>query len=277
MGELDHGAKLALRADPLGVLGHALRGVTAAKPLEKEMISAVRTVDGTYTATVDGEEVVVHVEFEAEPSSSSAARAVRTGCLLHALTELRVRVAVFYLHPAKDGRKPPERHRLPVGEEPPTLRVLSAPIWELEPEAVLHALGLVPFVGLTHDASLGHIRRAVDRIGAEPGLDERTRDQLVVATHLLGSHRFPSSQLAAIIPEEVLMQSPAYQEIVARSFRRTARKGLESRFGSIPDDLRAPLELAGSDALEQVNLALMSREDDAVLLARVRTILGVEP
>lgn len=164
MGELDHGAKLALRADPLGVIGHVLAGVTAASPWPQETISAQRTVDGSYQATIDGAPAVVHVEFEAEPSSDSGARAVEHALVLYVALRRRVRVVVFYLHPASDGRRPLDRHALPIGEEPAAIVFRPVALWDLDPEVALDGpVGLLPFVPLMRDASLGQVRRAVDR------------------------------------------------------------------------------------------------------------------
>jgi hypothetical protein len=282
MGKLDHGATLALRVDPLGILGHVLSGVTAASPWPQETISAQRTVDGSYQATIDGAPAVVHVEFEAEPSSDSGARAAEHACVLYAALRLRVRVVVFYLHRASDGRRPLDRHTLPIGEEPAAIVFRPVPLWEQDPEVALAGpIGLLPFVPLMRDASLGQVKRAVERIGAAPGLDERTRSDLVAATHLLGSYHFAPAAMAAIIPREVLMQSPAYQALLAEMqaeecvrLRRTIREGLEDQRGPIGADLLAALERANLEVLHRVIRTLMGQGASAAL-AQVREQLGL--
>lgn len=276
MGELDHGAKLALRADPEGVIGRFLPGVTKAGPLPQETISAQRTVDGSYAATVDGREIVVHVEFEAEPTSSIGERAAQAACALFVATRRRVRVLLFYLHEAKDGRLPLDRFELPIGEEPAELVFRPVRLWQQDPEAALAGpVGWLPFVPLMRDASLGHVQRAVDEIGRAPGLDERTRHDLIAATHLLGTYHFARAALAAIIPREVLMQSPGYQWLVHESHKEMIEKGFQQRLGSVPKDIQEALEAADAEVLRGVTLALMTRDDDATILARVRAALGL--
>lgn len=53
MGELDHGAKLALRVDALSVIRLALPGASQVAPLPQQVVSAG---DAAYTAVVDGRE-----------------------------------------------------------------------------------------------------------------------------------------------------------------------------------------------------------------------------
>jgi hypothetical protein len=280
MGKLDHGAKLALRADPLGIIGHVLSGVTAASAWPQETISAQRTVDGSYQATIDGVPAVVHVEFEAEPSSDSGARAAEHALVLYVALRRRVRVVVFYLHRASDGRRPLDRHTLPIGEEPAAIVFRPVALREQDPEGALTGpVGLLPFVPLMRDASLGQVKRAVERIGAAPGLDDRTRSDLVAATHLLGTYHFPPAALAANIPREALMQSPGYKamvrEVSTATLQKVARAALTNRLGTIPASIQAALDGAEPDVLEQVTLVLTSRDDDATMLARVRATLGL--
>lgn len=283
MGELDHGAKLALRADPQGLLGDFVPGLTVVRPFPQETLSAMRTVDGTYEVLLpDGRPALVHVEFEAEPTSTIAGRAMRAACTLHVAREVPVRVVVFYLHPAADGRRPLEEHLLPIGEAPVPVRFVAVPVWELAPEDMLAgSVGQAPFVTLAAEASLDHVRRAVQKIGAAPGLSEKTRDELVVATHFLGSYRFPDGGVSAIIPTEVLMQSPAYQQLVAdveaescRRLRRKILEGLQSRFGPVPIDVRAALDVATRDVLEDMIVTLIGNEGGDAM-ARVRAALGL--
>jgi hypothetical protein len=284
MGELDHGAKLALRADPQGLLGDFVPGLTVVRPFPQERVSAMRTVDGTYEVVLpDGRPALAHVEFEAEPTSSIAGRAMRAACTLHVAEELPVRVVVFYLHAAADGRRPLAEHVLPIGEDSVRVRFVAVAVWELDPEAVLAgSIGQAPFVTLSEDATLDHVRRAVDKIGAAPGLSEKTRDELVVATHFLGSYRFPDGGVSAIIPREVLMQSPAYQQLVAeveaeacRRIRRKILEGLQSRLGPVPTDVRSAIDVAPLEALEGMIVTLIGNEGGDAM-ARVRAALGLD-
>src|SRR5687768_4804366 len=105
MAELDHGAKLALRIDPQGVISLGLPGAVVSGPLPAEAISAQRTVDASFEATfADGTAGVLHVEFEAQPSSTSGARAARAACALHIATAAGARGRLL---PPPVRRRPP--------------------------------------------------------------------------------------------------------------------------------------------------------------------------
>lgn len=285
MAELDHGAKIALRADPRGVLGFVRPGAVFVKPLQKEAVSVQRTADATFEVVLDGERQLLHVELEAEPSSSSAKRAARAACTLHVATDLRVRVVVVYLHPAKDERRPPERWHLPVGEADLPFELRPVVLWECDPELALagRAPGLMPFVSLMRDASFEQVRRAVETILASR-LPEGDRADLVVAAHFLARHHFPKTKLAGIIPTEVLMQSPAYQEMAAEyeaKGRDEARKRrvqelkelVAARFGALPEDIDRGLASADEAALARATRAIALERDDAAAMAQVRAAL----
>lgn len=290
MAELDHGAKLALHIDPQGVISLGLPGAIVDGPLPAEAISAQRTVDAAFEATfADGTHGILHVEFEAQPSSDSGTRAARAACALHIATERRVRVVVFYLHPAADGRRPPDRCVLPIGEEPVPITFQARPLWEVDPEVVLGAsiTGLLPFVPLMRDATLEHVRRTARQILALE-LPEAARADLAAACLFLARLHFPREQLAGIIPREVLMKSPAYQDLIederahvraeerAAMLQRTrqlVRSMFEQRFGK---DLvvTTAVDRAEQPALDGALLAFGEREDTA-LLAALRASLGL--
>lgn len=159
MGELDRGAKIALRIDALSIVHLGLPRVQEVRPFPQEVVSAMRTTDAAFVGLLDGEEVSIQVEFEAEPTSDVGLRVVRRACALFAVDGRPVRIVVFYLHPSKEQREPKDSFTLPLGEVPPPILFRPVSLWELSPEDALASRlpGLLPFVALMRGATPEHV------------------------------------------------------------------------------------------------------------------------
>lgn len=248
MGELDHGAKLALRIDPTPIIRLGLPSALDVRPFPAEVVSAQRTADGAFVATVDGEEVSVHVEFEAEPTSDVGERVARAACALYVVHGRPVRPVVYYLHESADGRRPKDSAVVPIGDPPPTIQFPRVPLWEIDPEVALTSrhTGLLAFVGLMRGATLEHVRRAMRALD-EAGLEPRGRADMQAALFFLSGTRFDRRAVAAIMRGEAIMvTSSTYQWVVetgmAKAFRRTIAILFEARGAQVPPDLQHALD-----------------------------------
>lgn len=272
MGELDHGAKLALRIDPTSIIRLGLPGAEGVRSFPAEVVSAQRTADGAFLVTVGGEEVCVHVEFEAEPTSDVGQRVARAACALFAVHGRPVRPIVYYLHESADGRRPKGSVVLPIGDPPPTIPLPGVPLWRVDPELALSGqTGLLPFVGLMRGATIEHVRRAaraLDRAALEP----RPRADMQAALFFLSGARFDRHAVAAIMRGEAIMvTSSTYQWVVETGYvkgvRRTLMRCLEARLGQVPPEVQRALdECEDPVALDRATEALTRAIDELEVL-----------
>lgn len=269
MGELDHGAKLALRIDPTPIIRLGLPGAHDVRPFLAEVVSAQRTADAAFLALVDGEEVSVHVEFEAEPTSDVGERVARAACALFVVHGRPVRPIVYYLHESADGRRPKDGAVLPIGDSPPMIQFPRVPMWEVDAEFALTSghPGLLAFAGLMRGATLEHVRRASRALDAA-GLNALARADLEAALYFLSACKFDRSSLGGIIRTEALMTSPGFQWAVQMGVRKALVSMLEARMGAIPDDLKRAIDETEDSARLDEAIKAAARVEDPKDLPR---------
>lgn len=275
MGELDHGAKLALRIEPTSIIRLGLPGAEDVRPFPAEVISAQRTADGAFLATVGDEEVAVHVEVEAEPTSDASERVARAACALYVAHGRPVRPIVYYLHESAERRRPKDRVVLPIGEPPPTLRFRRVAVWELDPEDALSSgsAGLLPFVGLMRGATLEHVRRASRALDAA-GLDTSSRADMEAALYFLSSCKFDRASLGGIIRTEALMASPGFQWAVEMGVKKALVRMLEVRLGAVADEVRLAIDRCDDPVALDRAVEAAARLSDVSELPSVLQALG---
>ena len=256
---LDPGAKLLLERYPGHVLRAARPDAVITKPLEKEVLTAQLTPDGVFLGREGKRRVVHQVEFLAEPSSRVGREVARRACTLWVTLRKPVRVSLFYLHPAKDGRAPPREYALPLDEASVPVRFRVVAVWrDLDARGTLArpCLGLLPLVGLMKGHSLNAIRRAAALI-RKLAPSAAVKADLMAALYLLSGHHYPPGSLRDMIPKEVLMQSSTYLEAVELGKREGKREG----------------KLEGKLEGERTGLLLIARARlSAKLLAEVEAI-----
>lgn len=225
LGDLDRGAKFVLQNFPEDLLRVAFPGVEPGEPIGTEVVSAQVLSDRAFVGQGPDGEVVLHVEFEAEPTSDVGHRVSRTACGLYFATGVPVLTTIVYMHAAADRRRPKAIYRLPVGARHVELTFNALVLWEdlVATQVVAEARpGLLPFAGLAKGARLETIRAAVSAI-AELAYPKDLRADLLNALYLLSGHHFTSKELIAMISEEALMQSKTYQA-TAEKFLKQGRE-----------------------------------------------------
>ncbi len=280
MGELDHGAKLALRIDPVSILRLGLPEADDVRPFPGEVVSAQRTADGAFLVTIDGEQVAVHVEMEAEPTSDVGQRVARAACALYAAHGRPVRPVVFYLHESADRRRPKDSVVLRIGDKPCRLQFPRVAMWEVDPEVALAsgAVGLLAFVGLMRGATLDHVRRASRGLDLA-ALERPARADMQAALFFLSGARFDRTALTAIMRGEAIMvTSSTYQWVVQTGYvkgvRATLARLLQVRLGVVPPEVQRAIDETEAPAiLEQASEELVRCTSDAELPAAILRVL----
>ncbi len=200
-------------------------------------------------------DLVLHLEFEAEPTSDAGERVARTACGLHFGLRLPVRTTIVYLHPARNARRPKRRYRLGIGEQALDVAFRVLVVWEdLNAEEIVAEAspGLLPFAGLAKGASLDIVRRAARAINGL-ALTGFERVELQTALYFLSGYHFTPTELLAIMNEEALMQSKTYTHTVEKNREKYHEEGREEGFQSLLlSMLRAEFGEVGPDVEARV-------------------------
>lgn len=244
MADLDRGAKIVLQTFPEDLLRLLFPDVEPGEPLSTEAVSAQILSDRAFAGHGSEGEVVLHLEFEAEPTSDVGHRVTRAACGLYFALGTPVRTTIIYLHPAANGRRPKRSYRLPIGVAHPRVQFHTLVLWEdVSADQIIASAqpGLLPFAGLAKGADLHQVRRAV-RALEELKLPESERADLLVAFYLLSGYHFTSKELLAIMSEETLMQSKTYLHTLQRGREEGREEGrrslltelIQARLGPLP-------------------------------------------
>lgn len=183
----------------------------------------------------------------------------RAACALFVAHGRPVRPIIYYLHRARDGRRPKSTHALPIGSRPAKLRFEHLAWWKVRPQEVLAtgSAGVLPFVVFTRGATIDHIRQAAETIGRLP-ISLEQRCDANAALYMLATTReqFPIDLLGVMIPKEMLMKSAGFLEAMRlgqakllADAKASLTRVLSARLGDVPDELRIAIERADEQAV----------------------------
>lgn len=158
---------------------------------------------------------------------------------------------------------------------------------DLEAEELLRSgpIGLLPLVPYAHGTSEDLIDEAIERLDhVEP---RKHRADLQGALIVFAGNVYPGTNWAGKIPEEILMESTAYDAILAIAMRHAERDVrakeqakqrrlvvvmLEARLGELARTFAARIERATDEQLEEV-AGLAGQADQAAFVAALDRLL----
>lgn len=222
--DADQPLKVLFRTRPrdlLPLLGDSGARVHSAQVLE--LGAARRSVDLVLILSRGGERYARHVEFQARHRADLARRCFEYATRLVVQLRVPVLTTVAYL-------KPPAPRQLVFRESlgGTVLHERSFDVvrlWELDAsEALSLGPGGAALVGLARGADLDAIARASRRI-RRSAPDAQQADLLAIL-QALSEGRYTASQLARVIPEEVVMGSSIFDKAVARGIAQGREQGL---------------------------------------------------
>ena len=279
------------RVGPLlaGLLPDLTIEVLAVEPTELETVE--RRADLVHRVRLDGEETILHIEFQSRHEKKLPGRIHTYNALLREkYWPLPVFSLLIYLMHEAPSRPVPRGvcrrsgdgqldfayamfcpWEQPIGIEVVRAHPLVAPLAALTP-------------GIT-DRTMSHLVKAVD----ESGLPEPLRRDLLMVTRILASRRFDENLLDSCFRSEHMEDSPYYQEILKEGEKRGEKRGLqkgraegekrgekrglkraildlvEARLGRTSQSLQKQLGTMEADALHGLFTKLLRAKDEAHL------------
>jgi predicted transposase/invertase (TIGR01784 family) len=218
---------------------------------------------------LQSEELVLHLEFQTEPSPDIPYRVLDYRLRVHRrFPGKRMRQVVIYLRPTRsplvyqtDFTLENTRHQFEV------IR-----LWEQPTEVFLQTPGLLPFAVLSQTANREEVLQTVAQ-QVEEVSEERERSNLAAISGILAGLVLDSDVIQRLLRQEIMRESVFYQEIEAQGRREGERRGLERgrqeeaaalilrqltrRPGNLPNTLRAQIEQLPLPELETLGEALL--------------------
>jgi hypothetical protein len=217
--------KLLFRTRPrdlLPLIGDLGARVVSAEVLE--LVAARRSVDLVLIVSRGGERYARHLEFQARHRADLARRCFEYATRLVVQLRMPVLTTVVYL-------RPPAPSEL-VFRESLGGRVLyerrfdSVRLWELSADRALSlGPGGAALVGLARGTDLDVIGRATRQIRRRA--PEAQQADLLAILQVLSEGRYTASELARVIPEEVVMASSIFDRAREQGLQQGLEQGLE--------------------------------------------------
>ncbi len=289
----DRSLKFLVADDPTGFILFGLRPRTllVLRPVETDLPSRDRVVDGSYLVERDGVPQVIHIEFFR----------MHQGLLDLALdigeAQVRIhrkeRVPVYsLLWDLYGAAKAPvlERRAVSLGVEgdPEATRIVyvrvnlrgmaTAELLETAPKS------LYPLVPLTRDgANIESVRQAMAAIEGRPDLSPAQRaDHLTVLRFLAEAEHVPAKVLEFYLTKEKMMESSLYQSIYSDGEAAGRADGLIRllvvRLGQVPLEVRQAILTRAKESPELISGwsdEVMLAPDAETALGLVRKITGI--
>lgn len=305
MGELDIAAKLILQAEPRAVLGLALPGRTirSVQGEDGQLPMRERRMDKVFRLDVEDDAGPrwAHIEVEASWASSVPKETFDYWSRAHQrFTPLRSLVLV--LKPGDKQGSPRDRYVVEDGGKR-TLEFeydLICAWRDLDAEELVRSgpVGLLPLVPYARGTSEVRIDEAIGRLDAvEP---RKHRADLQGALVVFAGNVYPHTRWVGKIPKEILMESTAYDEILAIAMRQAERDVevkaraaerdlevkarasgqrrllsliLEARLGGAASSFVARLEKATAEQLEEVAVVVGRSPEREAFVAELDRLL----
>ena len=207
----------------------------------------------------EGEVALLHIEVQTDDSREKPMPLrvlAYTSFLMHQ-HELPVYSIVFYLRPPA-GANDPGHLRYEYGEAfgiELTYKVIR--LYDLEGESVLSAesLGLLPFTPLMNPPAgtspKDWVSECVSAAASAP-VDRTTRATLLFAMSVFGSFVHPNELFKELIREEIMRESPFYQEVIQLGIEQGRTEGIEQgRTEGIEQGRTEGIEQGRTEGIEQ--------------------------
>ena len=280
-------AKDVIDTFPEDMLGFLMEGwdIEFVEHLDSELTTVeTRQMDSLIKVLLDGEEVLVHCEFQTTDSTHAdmVQRTVDYLGRCYGRYGLPIFSHVIYLRP-NAGRNDPggyvqdvTGHRLIV--EYKVIRLI-----EVEGQSVLEAQqpGLLPFCPLMKPPegidALTWLNQCVETTKSL-SLDAPTRNNLLLEMWVMGGLVHDSDAIAHLFPEDIMQESSVYQDIIAKGVQLGTKANaienilqiLEIRFQAAESSIQSALEAI--DDLQRLKELLREAVETETLAAFIRQL-----
>jgi predicted transposase/invertase (TIGR01784 family) len=221
-----------LRASPQAFVNLFLPGASYIQEQPQKLQSHQRTIDGLVEVQIDGETMLVHIEFQTYTDPEMPGRLLEYNVLIWNEYQLPVLSCVIHLLKDKCIAPSPFKRMLPTGETVVTFDYETIEISEFTVEDIIQIgePGLLPFLTLTKE---GATKEVVQRMfqELEAFADKNvTFVAFMLATfsfHISNQRDLPWLERTYRYMHDILSESPFYQEIVAVGLEKGIKQGIE--------------------------------------------------
>jgi len=221
----DSTLKWLIRVNPSAFVHWFLPGAVFVRERPYELEIDKREVDALLETTANGQQMLLHIEFQAYNDTTMAERLLLYNVLAREVHKLPVLSCVVYL--LKDGVVPqsPLRLTIPTGQNILEFHFESIEMGELNPEDILsmQSVALIPLLPLTKGgASREEIVRMFAELNKQQGQSEAQTTELALIGYTLASlvlNKKNNVDLEWLVRRfremhDILRDTPIYQEIL---------------------------------------------------------------
>jgi len=235
-GPWDDLMKMLVGANPQHFVTWLVEGAEYKGERSTELKNRTIEADILYNLTLNGKEMVLHIEFQRRRDGNMGKRLWEYNVLTTYTSGVPVCSFAIYLR--KDGRviEPPYQIAIPNGETVHLFYYKNVKLWEVPTEALKQTglIGLFPLLPLTKD---GARQEVVDEMITE--LVVAGEKNLLALSQLLGALAFKPETTKKwfrkrfTVYNDIIEESWVYQEWAAREQRRTLFDIVQERFPEI--------------------------------------------
>ncbi len=276
----DDAMKKLVGGNPQDMVSWVIPGAQFGKQLPLELGVENIYADGLLQATLDGKEFLAHIEFQSSYDGRIGERLLEYNVLASRQYHyLPVYSCVIYLKNHNNVPDSPFTKRLPNGEEIVRFYYRSIELGKLAARELLQTdlVGLLPLLPLTQD---GARREVVEEMIT--GLVSAEKTESLWIGYALASRVFKDDlkwlKRRFAMLEDILRDTPVYQEVLAEGMEKGLEKGLEAQRQTLLDIVQERFPEIARLAKQQVDAI----EDTDVLrrltvkISIVKTLMEAE-
>jgi predicted transposase YdaD len=226
----DDSIKRLVRQDPQSLVSFLLPDALFKDVVDRELQAPSVAADTLYEVTWQGEQVVLHVEFQRNRDNEMGERLWHYNALTRIHTKLPVHSVVIYLVEESPLVRSPYVIRLPDGRPTQRLDFETIKLWEIAPELIEQEglVGLLPLLPLTKG---GKTRETVDRMIED--LTKAGRQDLFVVGYAFSSFVFTGEgddewlKARFFMQHDILKNTWVFQEILKEGREEGREEGLQ--------------------------------------------------
>ncbi|MBH8561953.1 Rpn family recombination-promoting nuclease/putative transposase [Nostoc sp. CENA67] len=222
------------------------------QPLPTELSLEPIRSDALYLLPNRGQ--ILHLEFQTIPSSSPPLplRMLDYWVRLYRKYDCPIEQVVIFLKQTKSPIVYVEQ--LAVGRTIHPYRVVR--LWEEDPTPLLENPALLPLAILARtDTPEVLLRQVADKIDS---IEEREEQQNIsVCTEILARLKFNKNLIRQFLQEDLMRESPLYQEILQEGELKVVFRLLNRKLGNIEPNLQSKIQQLSSEQLEALEEALL--------------------
>jgi predicted transposase/invertase (TIGR01784 family) len=227
----DHCLKLLIHANPQAFVSWLVAGAVFVKERHEKPHGCDLEMDSLLEATLDGEALLIQIEFQSRNDSEMPERLLRYNVLARIEHQLPVHSYVIYLLSDGEIKPSPLKWATPIKSDVVQFQFENIEVTKLPPENIIQtgSIGLLPLLPLTRS---GATREIVEKMLVQ--LQQPEHNELAVIGYTLAALIFKRTSLADLDwlernfreMDNLMHESPIYQMILEEGEIKGYAKGL---------------------------------------------------